>query len=110
MSKPAAPSLLVLCAVLAACTDANTDRAVTAPEAPAAFSDTPADSRGAVTYDGPLDLVLAPDAASAQMAAAAPQAAPHAATGGRASGHVGLRFTPPFFNLVTQEYSFVALR
>jgi hypothetical protein len=37
-------------------------------------------------------------------------AAPNAASGGRASGHAAFNFSPPFLSLVTEEYSFVAVR
>ena len=106
MSKVYLPSLMVLCAALAACSDSNTNRTLTAPDRGPAFSGTPADLGVGLTVDGPFDLTLATEAASAQMAASAPQAA----TGGRASGHVGFNFSPPFGgNLATENYSFVAL-
>jgi hypothetical protein len=106
MSKASATSLLVLCAALAGCTDGDTNRTLTAPDARPALSEAPAGLRGGVAMDGPFDLAFASEGASMQQAAAAPQAA----TGGRASGHVALSFSPPFLNLVSEEYSFVALR
>ena len=105
MSKVSLTSLMVLCAALAACSDSDTNRTVTAPDAGPAFSEAPADLGVGLTVDGPFDLTLATEATSTQMAAAA-----QAATGGRASGHVGFNFSPPFGgNLVSEQYSFVAL-
>jgi hypothetical protein len=66
----------------------------------------PAELRGAVTVDGPSDLVLGSGNASTQQAAAAPQAA----TGGRASGHIELTLGTGFFTTIaTEQYSFTAL-
>ena len=97
---------MVLCTVLAACTDTGTNPTLTAPDVGPAYSAAPADMRGAVTMDGPSDLVLGSGNASTQQAAAAPQAA----TGGRASGHVGLTLGTGFFtNIATEQYSFTAL-
>ena len=105
MSKVSRSSLIALCAVLAACADSTTNPAVTAPSAGATLNET-AGLLGGTSVDGLFDLALATEGAPLQMAASAPQAA----SGGRASGHVSLSFTPPFLNLVTEEYSFVALR
>lgn len=103
MSKVSLTSLIVLGALLAACSDTN--RAVTSPDVSPAFNEAPADIGVGLTADGPFDLTLATEAPSAQMAAAA-----QAATGGRASGHVGFTFSPPFGgNLAMEKYSFVAL-
>jgi hypothetical protein len=97
---------MLVCAALAACSDNdNTNRTMTAPNARATFNEAPADLRGGTTVDGPMDLAFAAEA-STQMAAVAPQAA----TGNRASGHASFSFSPPFLNLVTEEYSFVALK
>jgi len=105
MSKVSVTNLVVLCAALAACSDSDTNRTVTAPDVGPAFSEAPADLGVGLTADGPFDLTLATEVASAQMAAAA-----QAATGSRASGHVGFNFSPPFGgNLVSEQYSFVAL-
>jgi hypothetical protein len=95
---------MVLCAALAACADGDTNRSVTAPGMRPVLSEAPADLGGGATVDGPFDLVLGTEAASAQIAAA-----PRAATGGRASGHVGLTFSVPFLNIASERYSFVAL-
>jgi len=96
---------MVLCAALAACSDSDTNRTVTAPDVGPAFSEAPADLGVGLTADGPFDLTLATEVASAQMAAAA-----QATTGSRASGHVGFNFSPPFGgNLVSEQYSFTAL-
>ena len=105
MSKVSLPSLMVLSAALAACSDANTNRTVTAPDVRPALSEAPADFGVGLTADGPFDFTFATEASSAQLAAA-----PQAASGGRASGHVGFNFSPPFGgNLVSEQYSFVAL-
>ena len=106
MSKVSRSSFMVLCAALAACTNTDTTPTLTAPDVGPAYSAVPADLRGAVTMDGPSDLVLGSGSASTQQAATAAQAA----TGGRASGHVGFTLGTGFFtNIATEEYSFVAL-
>ena len=105
MPQVSRTSLVVLCAALAACSDSDTNPMVTAPDAGPAFSIAPADLRGAANVDGPFDLAFAPGNASTQQAAAAPQAA----TGSRASGHVAFAFSPAWFNIASEEYSFVAL-
>jgi hypothetical protein len=105
MSKVSLSRLMVLCAALAACTNGDTKRTMTAPAGGPAFSEAPADLGIGLTVDGPFDLAFATETASAQMAAA-----PQAASGGRASGHVGFNFSPPFGgNLASEQYSFVAL-
>ena len=106
MSKVSVTSLIVLCAALAACSDAATNRTVTAPDVRSAFSEGPADLRGGATVDGPFDVAFATAASSTQMAASAPQAA----SGGRASGHVLFTFSPPWFSVASEQYSFMALR
>ena len=106
MSKVSRSSVIALCAMLAACADSATNPTVTAPRAQPVFNESLADLRGAVTVDGPFDLVLGSGNASTQQAAAAPQAA----TGGRASGHVYLTLGTGFFTTIaTEQYSFVAL-
>jgi hypothetical protein len=106
MSKVSRSSVITLCVVLAACADSATNTMVTAPGAGPVFNESSADLRGAVTADGPFDLVLGSANATAQQATAAPQAA----TGGRASGHVELTLGTGFFtNIATEQYSFVAL-
>ena len=106
MSKVSRSSVIALCAVLAACAESATNATVTAPGAGPAFNESLADLRGATSVDGPSDLVLGSGNASAQQAAAAPQAA----TGGRASGHVFLTLGTGFFTpIATEEYSFAAL-
>ena len=106
MSKAFLPRVIVVCAALAACADGNTTRTLTAPDARPALGEAPGDLRGGVTVDGPLDLALAPEVASTQMAASA---SARAATGGRASGHVGFNFGAPTLGLLSERYSFVAL-
>ena len=105
MSKVFRSSVIALCTVLAACADSVTNP-VTAPGARPALNESLADIRGAATVDGPSDLVLGSASASTQQASAAPQAA----TGGRASGHVSLTLGTGFFTLLASEqYSFTAL-
>ena len=105
MSKASLPRLTILCAALAACADASTNRTLTAPDAGPAFSAAAADLRGGATVDGPFDVTFAREAASTQMAGSV-----RAATGGRASGHVGLTLGFGFFtNIASEQYSFVAL-
>ena len=106
MSKVSVSSLMVLCAALAACSDRDTNRTVTAPDTRPSLSEVPADLRGGATVDGPFDLAFGTGASSTQMAAAAPQAA----SGGRASGHVAYNFSTPFQTVASEEYSFGALR
>ena len=105
MSKLSLSSLIVLCTALAACSNSDTNRTMTAPDARPLFDVAPSDLRGGATVDGPFDLAFATGAVSTQVAASV-----QAASGGSASGHAALSFNPPFLNLVTEEYSFVALR
>ena len=119
MSKVSLSSLIVLCAVLTACSDKNANRTVTAPTVRPAFSEAPADLAVAYTPDGPFDLGLASENATAQLAGAQLlgaqllgaqlAAAPQAASGGRASGHVGLPSGVPGLGIASENYSFVAL-
>jgi hypothetical protein len=94
---------MILCAALAACADTATNRTVTAPDVRPMLSEAPADFSVGFTYDGPFDVAFGAEAASTQMAAAA-----QAASGGRASGHVGLNL-PASPGVVSEKYSFVAL-
>src|SRR5688572_22733465 len=106
MSKVFRSSVIALCTVLAACADSVSNTTITAPDSRPVFNESVADLRGAVTMDGPADLVLGSGNASTQQAAAAPQAA----TGSRASGHVYLTLgTGFFFNIASEEYSFAAV-
>lgn len=105
MTKVSVPSLIVLCAALTACSDGT----VTAPDARPAFSEAPAELGFGATVDGPFDLFFGADDASSQLAAAQIAAAQQSATGSRASGHAGFAFSPPFLNLTSERYSFVAL-
>src|SRR3954454_13364413 len=84
MSKKSLTSFMVVCAALAACSNSDTSRSLTAPGARSAFNEALADIRVGYTLDGPLELVLPSEDASMQMAASA-----QAASGSRASGHVG---------------------
>ena len=119
MSKVSCTSLIVLCAVLAACSDTDTNRTVTVPEVRREISESPADLAVAYTPDGPFDLGLASEYATAQLAgaqllgarsaAAQLAAAPQAASGSRASGHVGFPSGVPGLGIASEKYSFVAL-
>jgi hypothetical protein len=105
MSKVSLSSLVLLCAALSACSNGDTSRTLTAPNRGPVLSESPADLGIGLTVDGPFDLTLATEAASAQMAASA-----QAASGGRASGHAAFTFNPPFGGALTDEkYSFVSL-
>lgn len=104
MSKVSLSSLIVLCAMLAACSDRDTNRTLTAPAVRPAFSEAPADLSFGFTVDGPFDVVFGIEAQSAQMAAAA-----QATTGSRASGHVGFNSGVPALGIASEQYSFVAL-
>jgi hypothetical protein len=103
MSRVNVTSLMLLCGALAACADTATNRTVTAPNVRQALSEAPAGFSVGFTYDGPFDVAFATEAPSTQMAAAA-----QAASGGRASGHVGLNL-PASPGVVSEKYSFVAL-
>ena len=94
---------MMLCAALAACADTATNRTMTAPDVRPTLSEAPADFSVGFTYDGPFDVAFGAEAAATQMAAAA-----QAASGGRASGHVGLNL-PASPGVVSEKYSFVAL-
>lgn len=113
MSKVSLPSLMVLCTVLAACSDST----VTAPKAAASLSEASADLGASYTIDGSSELDLATDEASApfammssaQLLGAQLAASPNAASGPRGTGHVGIYF-PANPGIVSEKYSFVALR
>jgi hypothetical protein len=103
MSKVSRPSFIALCAVLAACADTN--RTVTSPGGGATLNEAPADLFYGFELDGPRDIAFAAEAQSALIAAAAPQAA----TGSQATGHVGFNAGLPAVGLASEQYSFVAL-
>ena len=113
MSKVSVPSLMLLCAALAACADST----VTAPRSAASLSEASAELGASYTIDGPSELDLATDEASApsatmfsaQLLGAQLAASPNAASGPRATGHVGIYF-PANPGIVSEKYSFVALR
>jgi hypothetical protein len=109
MSKVSVTTLMAFCAALAACSDGDTNRAVTAPDGRPALSEAPADVGFAVTPDGPLDVFFTTEDASAQQAAAQMAAAQQPAAGSRASGHVGFSSGVPTVGLSSERYSFVAL-
>jgi hypothetical protein len=116
MSKVKFTSVMTLCAALVACSNADTNRTVTAPNAGPAYSEASADFGVAFTPD---DFVFASEDASAQLAAAQLAGAqllgaqlataPQAASGGRASGHVGFPSGVPGLGIAGENYSFVAL-
>lgn len=99
MSKATLSSFIVLCAALAACADTNPT--VTSPGGRAVLNEAPADGIGFIN-DGPLDVVFAAEA-STQMAASV-----QAASGGRATGHVGFNSGLPI-GIASEQYSFSAL-
>ena len=114
MSKASLPSLMVLCAALAACSDSPAARTVTAPDARPSLSEAAADAGVSYTLDGPSDAGLASDDAAMQMTGSQAMgaqlgASAQAASGDRATGHVGLTF-PANPGIVSEKYSFVALR
>lgn len=109
MSKVRLPSFLVLCAALAACSDSDTTRTLTAPDVRPALSAAPADVGFGLTPDGPFDVFFATEDASAQQAAARMPSTQRRAIGSRASGHVGFNFGVPTVGLLSERYSFVAL-
>ena len=112
MSKVSFASLTVLCAALAACSDSATNGAVTAPNARPSFSEAAAELGLTYDLDGSFDLSSATEDASVQMAAAqmfGAQLAPQAASGGRASGHVGFPTGVPGLGIASEDYSFIAL-
>jgi hypothetical protein len=94
MSKASLSRFIVLCAALAACADTNPT--VTSPGARAVLNEAPADGIGFIN-DEPLDAVLAAAATSTQ-----------AASGGRATGHVGFNSGLPI-GIASEQYSFSAL-
>lgn len=98
---------MVLCAALAACSNADTQRTLTAPDAGPRFSEAPADIGFGVTADGPLDVYFGTGDGSALQSAAQVAAAPQGATGSRTSGHVGLTLGG-ILGLASERYSFTA--
>lgn len=114
MSKRSLTSLIVLSTALAACSDGDASRTVTAPDAGPAFSEAAADLDFALTPDGPTDFTLASEDAIAQMAGAQVlgaqmAASAQAATGSRSSGHVGFPTGWPGTPISFQKYSYTAL-
>jgi hypothetical protein len=107
MSKISIASYMVLCTVVAACSNSDTNRSMTAPDVSPSFNATSVEKVGSGMIDGPFDIALG-NAGFTQMAAAA---SPNAASGSRASGHVYLTLGSGFFTTIAHEqYSFVALR
>ena len=111
MSKVSVTSLMVLCAALAACSDPIT----TAPGARPSLDEAPADLGVSYTLDGPYDVTSESEAAFAQMGASllAPAqlaASAQAASGSRATGHVGFPSGWPGTPITFEKYSFAALQ
>src|SRR5207237_9474033 len=97
-------SLTALCAALSACSAGDASPTLTAPAARPRLSEAPAELRVALTPDGPFDLAAPSEDASAQSAAST-----RAASGSRASGHVGFPSGIPGTGIASEQYSFVAL-
>ena len=105
MTRKSLSALFALGAVLSACSESPT-RSITAPDAAPALSESSADVGGSASYDGPSDLFFSPTSFLTMSAAA-----PNAASGTRASGHVDLTLGTGFFtNIVSEQYNFVAIR
>ena len=114
MSKVSLASLMVLCAALAACSDTDTNRTVTAPDARPSFSEAAADLGFSYTLEGTSDLDVAVEDAFAQMAGAQLLgaqlgASTQAASGSRATGHVGFPSGWANTGIAAEKYSFAAL-
>lgn len=114
MSKVSLTSLLVLCAAVAACSDTDTNRSVTAPGARPALSEVTADIGISYTLDGTSDVAFEGDDAFAQLAGvqmlgAQLAASTQAASGSRATGHVGFPSGWPNTGIAAEKYSFAAL-
>jgi hypothetical protein len=108
MSKVSRSSVIALCAVLAACADSATNPQVTAtgPALRSSISEASADLAVAYTLDGPFEIALPSEDAATQQAAATIAAA---ASGSRASGHVGFPTGWPNTGISSEKYSFTAL-
>ena len=112
MSKVAIPTLIVLCATLAACSERSRP---TGPDAAASISEAPADVGGSYTIDGPPAHGFATDEATAQspgahLLGAQLAASAQSASGSRSSGHVGLFTLGPATGIASEKYSYVALQ
>lgn len=100
MAKIRVAGVIALTLVLGACDRTTIGPDITAPDHGAPVLNAVPDGGFGTTADGPFDEVFTPEDPSAQQAA----------TGGRASGHVGFTFATPFLGVVVSEkYSFVAL-
>jgi hypothetical protein len=115
MKKVSITSLVVLSAVLAACSDTNPT--ATAPDAGPAYNETTAESGGSYTLDGAYEDAFSTQDAFAGMAGVQSLGAQlavsaNAASGSRASGHVGFPAGsfPPASVIVNEKYSFTALQ
>ena len=107
MSKVSFKSLMVLCAALAACADSAT-RTVTAPGVRLSLGEAPAEFSLGYAVGESFDASFGSEEAFAQQGAVQMAAAAQSASGGRASGHVGLNL-PASPGVVSEKYSFVAL-
>jgi hypothetical protein len=116
MSKVSFTSIILLGAALAACSNGDSNRALTGPDATAAFNEASADlGGGSYTLDGSSDDAFASQDAFAQLAGAQMlgvqmAASAQAASGDRSSGHVGFPVLPTGTGLASEQYSYVALR
>ena len=107
MSKSALPSFIMLCVALAACSDnGDTSRLMTGPGLTSSFSESSAEMGGSYTLDGPFELAPVEMSASTLQAGAQIAAA---ATGSRATGHVGFPTGWPNTVIAAEQYSFSAL-
>ena len=114
MSKVSLTSLMVLCAAVAACSNTDANRTVTGPDARPALSEEAAEFGGSYTLDGWYDATAELEAASVQMGATllAPAqlaASAQAASGSRATGHVGFPTGWPGTPITAEKYSFSAV-
>jgi hypothetical protein len=96
MSNMRVAAVLALTFALGAC-DRTTSREIAAPEHVAPLLNAAPDGGIGTTLDGPFDEVLTDEAPSAEQAA----------TGGRATGHVG--FHRRILGIAAEKYSFSAL-
>ena len=108
MSKSALPSFIVLCVALAACSDSGeTSRLMTGPGLTSSFSESSAEMGGSYTLDGPFEPAPVEEMSVSTLQAGAQIAA--AATGSRATGHVGFPTGWPNTVIAAEQYSFSAL-
>ena len=110
MTKASLTNFMLLCAALTACADnGDTNGLVTAPDVRSAFTGESADIGVAYTLDGLYDFGVGNEDASLQLLGAQLAASTQAASGGRASGHVGFPSGVPGLGIASERYSFTAL-